>query len=106
MAKPIVLSSAACEDLGGIWHYIAIVNHNPDAAESLLRTIQETIALLPRFPARGVQCGGNFPQNVRRITVSGHSIYYRTINDTIEIARILDDRRDREETLRRWLTQR
>lgn len=105
MSFHVAMLPAALEDLKAIWHYIGITNENPDAADTVVRSICGAIALLPRFPERGTCCLELVEQcaDVRRLNVASHTIYYRVGDGVIEVGRIVHDRRHREETLRRWL---
>ena len=102
MRRHIALSSAACDDLASIWDYIGIQGGNPDAADHVLRSIHDALDTTARLPNRGVACPP--PNGVRRIHASGHTVYYRPIHDhTVQILRVLNDRRDREAELQKWL---
>lgn len=102
--KMIILSPTADKDLQDIWHDIGVENGNPDAADSILNTLKETFILLGRFPKVG-PVASEFVQYVpqlRTYSVSGYVVFYRAIEDGIQIGRVVHSRMHRESAFLKW----
>jgi toxin ParE1/3/4 len=85
------VAGAARSDLDEIWFYIA--QDNPDAAEKFLR------ALVSRFPMLASQPGigrkrEELSPGLRSFPVGRCVIFYRPIENGVEIARVLHGARD------------
>ncbi len=89
-------SPQAEEDLIGIWAYIA--QDNPDAADGQLRKIEEKLRLLARSPLLGEE-QHTLPGALRRFVVGSYLVFYRTIEDGIEVVRIFHGARRYEDMI-------
>lgn len=89
-------SPPAEEDLLGIWAYIA--QDSPDAADGQLRKIEEALNLLAATPLLGEE-QADLPGALRRFVVGSYLIFYRPIEDGIEVARIFHGARRYEDML-------
>jgi plasmid stabilization system protein ParE len=107
MACTVRFSPAAHRDLSNAWEYVS--EHQDDATtREILRRIRDAVKQLVSFPELGSVCEEfDLAFDVRRLVVSGYAVYYRHRDETIEVSRILHERRHRESVLARWLeTQR
>ena len=78
-------------DLSQIWDYIA--GDNPEAADRVLRQIDAQCRQLARSPELGERWPELSPL-IRMFTVGRYAVFYRTVEDGIEVARILHSARD------------
>lgn len=81
----------ANRDLVEIWSYIA--KDNLTAAENVLEGIERICDKLLDFPEMGQSCKC-LGQSVRCFTVGSYVVFYRTIENGIEILRVLSGSRD------------
>ena len=89
---PRVLRSDLAEgDLVEIWLFIA--QDNPDAADRFLDLLSQKCELLAESPEMGRQRDELAPA-LRSFPVGRYVIFYRLIEDGIEIARVLSAYRD------------
>ncbi|BDI15415.1 plasmid stabilization protein [Nostoc cf. commune SO-36] len=88
-----ILAPSARLDLKEISSYI--VRYNPDAALRLNKKIIQQCKLLADFPNMG-QSSDNFASGLRSFPVEEYLIFYRPINDGVEIVRIVSGYRDLE----------
>lgn len=87
-------TSLAQNDAIEIWTYIA--QENEAAADNVIDKIDHRIKMLSLMPQSGPEMLHIAPA-VRRTVVGRYSIYYRVIDDGIEILRILHERRDHDD---------
>jgi len=87
-------TSLAQNDAIEIWMYIA--QENEAAADGVIDKIDSRIKLLSNMPHSGPEMPHIAP-GVRRTVVGRYSVYYRMIDDGIEILRILHERRSHDE---------
>ena len=80
-------------DLLEIWTHMA--DSNPRAADRLLENIGRTCETLAEFPRMGRSRPELAPE-LRSIPVGDYVIFYRPVDDTVEIVRILYGARDIE----------
>ncbi len=85
------VSDAARSDLDEIWLYIA--QDNPDAADKYIRAIVSRFSTLPSMPLMGRERSELSPR-LRSFVVGRHIIFYRPLDNGVEIARVLDGARD------------
>jgi toxin ParE1/3/4 len=88
-------SPEALDDREGIWDYYVRVAGRP-TAEKLLREIAEVIALIEDHPFAG-RSRDEVRPGLRSLAATPHIIFYRVVNDTPQIVRVLDGRQDIEE---------
>jgi len=85
------LSPAARSDLDGIWFYIA--QDDPEAADKFIRAIVSRFPKLAAMPELGRQREELSPR-LRSFPVGRYVIFYRPMENGIEIARVLHGARD------------
>jgi toxin ParE1/3/4 len=85
------LTSEAREDLDNIW--LSIAEENPPTADRFLDTLYEKLLLLARQPLLG-QPRPELRLNLRSFPVGHYVIFYRPIDEGIEVARVLHGARD------------
>ncbi|OMF18851.1 addiction module toxin RelE [Paenibacillus sp. FSL H8-0548] len=94
--KRISYSPAAVDDMDEIFSYIT--KENAFAAESMLRKLDESISKLVDFPNMGSVLSDDdyslLQRGYRFIVVSPYLVFYRIVDDSIIIYRILHGRRD------------
>lgn len=89
---PRVLKTPAAEqDLTEIGTYIA--NDNPAAADRLLETVEGKLRLLAAFPFAGTS-REEFAPALRSSPVGNYLIFYESIEDGIEVIRVLHGARN------------
>ena len=88
-------SPEALEDRETIWDYYARVA-SKHTAEKILREIAEVIALIEDRPFAG-RARNEVRPGLRSFAATPHVVFYRVVNDTPEIVRVLDGRQDIEE---------
>lgn len=89
----IIQRPLALQDLDEIWDYIAV--DNPEAADQFVDMIEEKSRLLAKFPKIGASCE-NLHLALRYLPVGKYLIFYLSIDDGIEIVRVLHGARDLE----------
>ena len=87
----IIRAPAAKTDAAEIWAYIA--EDSPPAADRLLDRFDRLIAKLSSQPLLGKSVEELAP-NLRFIPLGSYLIFYRAIEDGVEIIRILHSARD------------
>ena len=85
------LTEEARQDLDEIWLYIA--EDNPSAADGFLDTLYERFVLLAQQPFLG-RARLELAPHLRSFPVGNYVIFYRPIDDGVEIARVLRGSRD------------
>ena len=76
-----------------IWTYIA--QENEAAADKVIDQIDQRLKSLSLMPLSGPAVPYINPE-IRRTVVGRYSVYYRPIEDGIEVLRILHERRDHD----------
>ena len=85
----ILQTKTAVRDLDAIWDYIAIENHNPEAANELVDEFDNSYRLLAITPGLG-QSVEWLSANLRRFAVrKNYIIFYEPIADGILVVRVL-----------------
>ncbi|NQU19968.1 MAG: type II toxin-antitoxin system RelE/ParE family toxin [Candidatus Nealsonbacteria bacterium] len=92
----IVRTSRAELDLAEIWTYIA--EDNPEAADRLIRRVDERLRLLLVDPTMG-ECMEHYRRGLRATAVGNYVIYYSPTEGGIEVYRVLHAARQREDHL-------
>ncbi|MGC1778648.1 MAG: type II toxin-antitoxin system RelE/ParE family toxin [Xanthobacteraceae bacterium] len=75
-------------------YYVGVAGRH--TAEKILREMAEVIALIEDHPFAG-RARNEVRPGLRSFAVTPHVIFYRIVNDTPEIVRVLDGRQDIEE---------
>jgi toxin ParE1/3/4 len=91
-ARRVVWAPRARRDLRDIWKYFARVG-SPEIADGLLREIGRAGQRLERHPLMG-RPRNELATDLRSVLVHPHLIFYRVGDETVEIARVLHERRD------------
>jgi toxin ParE1/3/4 len=92
--RTLVLAAKAERDLIDIWKYVAKVSA-PDLADNVLREIKRAVQRLADRPFTG-RPRNEIAVGLRSLLVHPHAIIYRVTDSTVEISRILHERRDFE----------
>ena len=97
MTATYLLSPRAAADVEEIWDY---TEHRWDAdqAERYSRVLQQGIEQIAQDPRRGRRCDQVRP-GYRKYSVGSHVIFYRILDEKVEIVRILHQRMDFERHL-------
>lgn len=85
------LTDQAEADLDEVWAYIAA--DNPDAADRMVDAVLESSRVHVRFPEMG-RSREELRPGLRSFVVSPYVVFYRPIEGTIEVLRILHGARD------------
>lgn len=85
------VSAVASADLEDIWLFIA--QDSPDAADRFIRTIVSRFPTLASLPYLGRQ-REELAARLRSFPVGNYLIFYRPMDDGIEVVRILHGARD------------
>jgi toxin ParE1/3/4 len=88
-------SPEALDDRERIWDYYARTAGR-HTAEKMLRDIAEVIALIEDHPLVG-RARSEVRSELRSFAATPHVVFYRVVNDTPQIVRVLDGRQDIEE---------
>lgn len=87
----IIRSPAAKADAAEIWAYIA--EDNPPAADRLLDRLNNIFHILAVQPNLGKTVEELYP-GLRLFPIGSYLVFYRPVDDGIEIARLLHGARD------------
>ena len=87
-----VLSPRARTDLGAIWDFTAD-RWGLDQAERYIRAIEVSIAITVANPTAGT-ASDDIRVGYRRIRSGSHFIFYRIVDDVIDVGRVLHSRMD------------
>jgi toxin ParE1/3/4 len=88
----IVIRRAALFDLDGIARYTTD-RWGVEQAEKYLAAIRYDIESLASFPRRNPPQAGKHT-NIRKMASCHHIVFYRVMDDKVEIARVLHERQD------------
>ncbi|HEX2138037.1 MAG TPA: type II toxin-antitoxin system RelE/ParE family toxin [Microvirga sp.] len=90
--RRVVWAPKALQDLRSVWRYYARVA-SPDIADSLLREIAQTAERLSAQSLRG-RARDELNPGLRSVLAHPYTIFYRVRNGTVEIVRVLHERRN------------
>jgi len=90
--RPIIWSPEARADLFEIWNYYARVAGS-ETANKIAREIDHACRLLGQHPFAG-RARDEVRPEFRSIAARPHVVFYRIRNESAEIVRVLDGRRD------------
>jgi toxin ParE1/3/4 len=82
---------AAEADADEIWFWVAA--DSPRAAHRLLDEFDDAAKLLAKFPEAGI-ARENLAPGLRSLPVESYLLFYRSVDDGLEIVRVLHGRRD------------
>ncbi|REJ66348.1 MAG: type II toxin-antitoxin system RelE/ParE family toxin [Planctomycetota bacterium] len=88
----VIYSPAAEEDLLEIAAFIA--RDKPEAARRWLRTIREKCSLIATQPELGESRSGFGVAGCRSFSVGNYVIFFRPVDDGVEISRVVHGHRD------------
>lgn len=94
---PYVISKMAVADLDEIWYY-TVKKWSVEQANRYYDLIFEEIGYICKKPHTG-KIMDDIRKGYRVSKVKSHLIYYKVVNDTVEIIRILHERMDIENRL-------
>ena len=97
MTLPYIISKKAVIDLEEIWVFTVDKWSVAQADRYYLLIIDEI-----KFICKNITCGksiDNIRKGYRATKVKSHLIFYRVVNDTVEIIRLLHERMDIEKRL-------
>ncbi len=89
----VLWTELAESDLNNIHFYIGTTNHSPAAADRWFDSIRERSHSYAGQPEMG-ELRSQFGPGVRVFSFGDYVVFYRTIDDGIEILRVLHGRRD------------
>jgi toxin ParE1/3/4 len=93
MVMPQVNKSTQAEhDLMDLWYYIE-ERSGEDRADAVLRQINKTLATVAGQPGMG-RSRNELREGLRSLPVLSYMIFYRPIENGIEVVRVLHGRRD------------
>jgi toxin ParE1/3/4 len=92
-----VFSPRALADIEEIWDYTER-RWDADQAERYNRVLRQGIELVARDPRRGRSCDHIRP-GYRKYSIGSHVVFFRVIEEKIEVVRILHQRMDFERHL-------
>lgn len=87
------ISEEADEDMYDIWHFIAIVNSNPNNADKFIDEFDEVFSMIARNPFIGV-LRDELVKGIRQVVFRGYLIFYIPSKNGIEIIRVLNGAKD------------
>jgi plasmid stabilization system protein ParE len=90
--RRVVWAPKAKQDLRHIWRYFARVA-SPDIADNLLREIRDATQRLAERPLLWRPRDDVMP-GLRAVLVHPYTVFYRVTDSTVEIVRVLHERRD------------
>ena len=93
--RPVSWSKDARADLADIWLYYRQVAGR-QTADNIIREITAAAQMLEEYPLGGRSRSGLRP-GLRSVSARPHIVFYRLRDDTTEIVRVLDGRRDLDE---------
>ena len=93
MNKNLRYTSAAWEDLTQHLEYIA--KQSDSGAERWLELVERKCALLQQFPEIG-ESMPRFGEGVRSSAVGRYIVFYRIVDESVEVLRVLGGEQDRK----------
>ena len=93
MNKNLRYTSAAWEDLTKHLEYIA--KQSDSGAERWLELVERKCALLQQFPEIG-ESMPRFGEGVRSSAVGRYIVFYRIVDESVEVLRVLGGEQDRK----------
>ena len=90
-----IWSPEALVDVDEIWNYYDRVAGR-NTAENILREISEVVATIEDHPFVG-RSRNELRSGFRALAASTHVVFYRVVDDVLEIVRVLDGRQEIEE---------
>jgi toxin ParE1/3/4 len=87
-------------DLRGIWRYIAVENHSPDAADRLIDRLFDVFALLAREPLLG-EARDDLGLGVRGFVVGSYLVLYVPTKCGVRVVQVVPAARDLPAVFRR-----
>jgi toxin ParE1/3/4 len=95
---PRILRTRSCDaDLFDI--AVRIAEHNPPAADALIDVFHRKFGLLAEFPSMGRQ-RPELGEGIRSLPIGNYMVFYRPVDDGIELIRVLHGSRNARRQLR------
>jgi toxin ParE1/3/4 len=91
-SRTLILAAKAERDLINIWKYVAKTSA-PDTADNVLHEIKQAVQRLADRPFTG-RSRNEIAVGLRSLLVHPHVIIYRVTESTVDISRVLHERRD------------
>lgn len=88
----VLWSEEALDDLDQVWAYY-LHTAGPETAEKMVRDIHAGAQLLADHPLAG-RSRREVRAGLRSLTLSLHVLFYRSVDQVVQIVRILDARQD------------
>jgi toxin ParE1/3/4 len=107
MARPVVFSTEAAQDLDELYGYLA-QHDSPASAERVLARIVRTVASLAKSPGRGAvppELAALGLRAYREVFFKPYRIVYRALPRRVVVVLVADGRRDLQTLLQRRLLQ-
>ncbi len=98
-SKPLVWAPKAKQDLRNIWAYFVRVA-SPEIADQVLGEIDQAAARLGDRPYLGRTRDEVLP-GLRGVLAQPYTVFYKVTDTTVEIVRVLHERRDFSAALRK-----
>jgi toxin ParE1/3/4 len=92
VGRTAVWSREAIDDRERIWHHYVEIAGDHTAAKMFLK-LADVIALIEERPFAG-RARNEVRPGLRSFAATPHVVFYRVVNDTPEIVRLLDGRQD------------
>jgi toxin ParE1/3/4 len=92
-----LLRPRAQRDLNAIWNH-SVASWSVNQAETYIREIQRVCAMLAEDPRLGRPCE-DIRAGYRKFRAGSHFVFYRIIEDGIDVVRVLHERMDFEQHL-------
>lgn len=100
-SRPLVWAPKAKQDLYRIWQYYSRLA-SPEIADTLLREIAEQAERLGQRPFIG-RSRTEILTDLRSTLVHPYTVFYRVTESTVEVLRVLHERRDLPTALKKGL---
>jgi toxin ParE1/3/4 len=94
-----LINVVASRDLNEIADYFA--NNNLEAGEEFFQAFNRKCQQLVAFPNSG-KSYGNIRSDLRGLSVAGYIVFYRLLDDGIEILRVVSGRRNLQDLFREF----
>lgn len=96
MKYEIQYSPEALNDLDEIWEYILLELGSPDAAENVVTNMMDAIDALETFPYQGAPLSSvaEIESDYRFILSGNYMAFYRVLEKSVQVDRILYQKRD------------
>jgi toxin ParE1/3/4 len=100
-----IFAPSARDDLDEIWDYIGIEQQSPAAADRVIYEFIETFKLLAEQPLMAEKCQQfeHLVPELRHFPVGNYIMYYRPMENGVQIGHIAHGAMNQEALFRQWL---